>query len=326
MPLDVRRLRVLREVAAQGSFSAAAETLAFTQPAVSRQIATLEAEAGTRLVDRTARGVRLTPAGELLVEHAEAILGRLAAAESQLEALAELDTGRLRLGTFPTASATLTALAIAEFAQSFPGVELRLVEGRTLEMLPLLAAGEIDLAVVTDPGDAPADVELEHLMDDPFYVALPREHPLAGETELRMEELREETWIEGRQCAHALMRAAAAAGFEPRVAFDSAEWLGKQGLVAAGVGIALIPTLAVDTVRDGIVLRSLGPDGPRRKIALATHGWLSRPPSVDPMRAILRRVAGELAQAPSYTPSYGDGGEAVDRRGALVPGAVLGDA
>ncbi len=294
MPLDVRRLRVLREVAAQGSFSAAADALAFTQPAVSRQIATLEAEAGTRLVDRTTRGVRLTPAGELLVEHAEAILGRLAAAESQLEALAELDSGRLRLGAFPTASATLTALAIAEFAQSYPGVELRLVEGRTLEMLPLLAAGEIDLAVVTDPGpDAPSDVELEHLMDDPFYVALPREHPLAGESELRMEELREETWIEGRQCADALVKAAAAAGFEPRVAFDAAEWLGKQGLVAAGVGIALIPTLALGTVREGIVLRSLGPDGPRRKIALATHGWLSRAPSVDPMRAILRRVAAE---------------------------------
>ncbi len=186
MPIDVRRLRVLREVAAHGSFSAAADALAFTQPAVSRQIATLEAEAGTRLVDRTARGVRLTPAGELLVEHAEVILGRLAAAESQLEALAELDTGRLRLGSFPTAGATLTPLAIAAFAQSHPGVELRLVEGRSVETLPMLAAGEIDLAVVTDvSGDPPADVTLEHLMDDPFHVAMPHDHPLADEPELR---------------------------------------------------------------------------------------------------------------------------------------------
>jgi DNA-binding transcriptional LysR family regulator len=294
MPLDVRRLRVLREVAARGSFSAAADALAFTQPAVSRQIATLEAEAGTRLVDRTARGVRLTPAGELLVEHADAILGRLATAESQLEALAELDAGRLRLGAFPTASATLTALAIAAFAQEYPGVELRLIEGRSNETLPLLAAGEIDLAVVTDAGaDAPADVELEHLMDDPFYVALPREHPLAAERELRMEDLRDETWIEGRHCADALLKAAHAAGFEPRVAFDSAEWLGKQGLVAAGVGITLIPTLALGTVREGLVLRSLGPDGPVRRVFLATHAWLSPAPAVAPMQAILRRVAGE---------------------------------
>jgi DNA-binding transcriptional LysR family regulator len=294
MPLDVRRLRILREVAAQGSFSAAAETLAFTQPAISRQIATLEAEAGTRLVDRTARGVRLTPAGELLVEHAEAILGRLAAAESQLEALAEVDAGRLRLGTFPTASATLTPLAIAAFAQEYPGVDLRLFEGRSPEMLPLVAAGDLDLAVVpdTDP-DPPADVELEFLMDDPFYLALAREHPLADAGELRMEDLREETWIEGRLCMEGLRNAANAAGFEPRVAFDSSEWLGKQGLVAAGVGVALIPGLGLGAVRDDIVLRELGPGGPSRRVLIATNGCLSPAPAVAPMRAILRRVAAE---------------------------------
>jgi DNA-binding transcriptional LysR family regulator len=323
MPIDVRRLRVLREVAAHGSFSAAADALAFTQPAVSRQIATLEAEAGTRLVDRSARGVRLTPAGELLVEHAEAILGRLAAAESQLEALAELDAGRLRLGSFATASATLTALAIAAFAEAHPGVELRLVEGRSNETLPLIAAGEIDLAVVTDAGaDAPADVELEPLMDDPFFVAMPHDHPLADAAEIRMEDLREETWIEGRHCADALMAAAGAAGFEPRIAFDAAEWIGKQGLVAAGVGITLIPSLALGTVRDGLVLRSLGPDGPRRHVLLATHAWLTPPPAVAPMRAILRRVARQLP----LDSSHGDGGAAVDGGGALVPGALLGDA
>jgi DNA-binding transcriptional LysR family regulator len=294
MPLDVRRLRVLREVASHGSFSAAAESLAFTQPAVSRQIATLEAEAGTRLVDRTARGVRLTPAGELLVEHADVILGRLAAAESQLEALAEVDTGRLRLGSFPTASATLTPLAIAAFAQEYPGVELRLVEGRSPELLPLIGAGELDLAVVPDTGpDAPADVTLEHLMDDPYYVALPREHPLADAGELRMEDLREETWIEGRLCVEALRHAANAAGFEPRIAFDSGEWLGKQGLVAAGVGVTLIPGLALGAVRDDVVLRELGPDGPSRCVLLATNACLSPAPAVAPMQAILRRVARE---------------------------------
>src|SRR4051794_41888080 len=120
MSIDVRRLRVLREVAAHGSFSAAADALAFTQPAVSRQIATLEAEAGTRLVDRTARGVRLTPAGGLLVEHAEAILGRPAAPESQLEALAELDAGRPRPGTVAPAPAPLPAPAPPSVAAGHP--------------------------------------------------------------------------------------------------------------------------------------------------------------------------------------------------------------
>ena len=158
----------------------------------------------------------------------------------------------------------------------------------------MVAAGELDLALVpdTDP-DPPADVELEHLMDDPFYVALPREHPLADADELRMEDLREETWIEGRLCMDGLRRAANAAGFEPRVAFDSSEWLGKQGLVAAGVGVALIPTLGLGAVRDDVVLRELGPDGPSRRVLLATNGCLSPAPAIAPMKAILRRVAQE---------------------------------
>src|SRR3954469_12288553 len=145
--LDVRRLRVLREVAASGSFSAAAEVLAFTQPAVSRQIATLEAEAGAELVERGARGIRLTAAGELLVEHAEVILDRLAMAEHELEALAGLRGGRLRVGAFPSANATLIPLALAAFDEAYPEVGLSLVEARSVQCAVLLRAGELDLAV-----------------------------------------------------------------------------------------------------------------------------------------------------------------------------------
>src|SRR6185436_19578902 len=219
--LDVRRLKVLREVAQTGSFSAAAESLAFTQPAVSRQIATLEAEAGTRLVERSARGVRLTQAGELLVGHADAILDRLTAAENQDEAL-------------------------------------------TSELIDRVAAGELDLAIVANPEryELPGEIVIDHLMDDPQHLALSRDHPLADAAEIRMEDLVDEVWIEGRDsaCAEPLRLAAAAAGFEPKICFESAQWLGKQGLVAAGVGITLIPTLALATVREDIVLRSLGPD------------------------------------------------------------------
>jgi DNA-binding transcriptional LysR family regulator len=292
--LDVRRLRVLREVAAQGSFSAAAEALAFTQPAVSRQIATLEAEAGARLVERGARGIRLTPAGELLLEHAEVILDRLAAAEHQLDALSGLDGGRLRIGAFPTANATLIPLALTAFDGAYPSVCLSLRECTTAEAGPLLAAGELDLAVVSDAGDPGEDIELEHLMDDPMYLALPRTHHLVDKPEISMADLRDEIWIEGRDgiCRTKLMRAAENAGFEPRVAFQSTEWLGKQGLVAAGVGITLIPTVALATVRDDIVLRSLA-DGPTRTISIATHSSRYRAPGVEPMRKILQRVAVE---------------------------------
>jgi DNA-binding transcriptional LysR family regulator len=292
--LDVRRLRVLREVAATGSFSAAAEALAFTQPAVSRQIATLEAEAGARLVERGARGIRLTPAGELLLEHAEVILDRLAAAEHQLDALSGLDGGRLRLGAFPTANATLIPLALTAFDAEYPSVCLSLTECTTGEAGPLLATGELDIAVVSDAGRPSEDLELELLIEEQMYLALPRGHRLADQPEVSIADLRDEVWIEGRHgiCRTKLMQAAERAGFEPRIAFQSTEWLGKQGLVAAGVGVTLIPAVALATVRDDIVLRELT-DGPTRTISIATHSSRYRAPGVEPMRQILKRVAAE---------------------------------
>lgn len=296
--LDVRRLRVLREVARTGSFSAAAETLAFTQPAVSRQIATLEQEAGTQLVERGARGIRLTPAGHLLVEHAGAILDRLQAAQSQLEALADLRGGTMRIGAFPTANATLVPMAIAQFTQAHAEVELRLEEATSHELLARLQAGDLDLAVVSDHEGAaspPEGVEMQHLMDDPLTVALPLGHPLADKTPLALRDLADETWIEGRDsiCAQPLHAAAYAAGFEPKIGFESAQWLGKQGLVAAGVGVTIIPTLALATVRDDIVLRSIADPLLRRRVHLATLADGYHSPAVAPMAEILRRVAEE---------------------------------
>ena len=296
--LDVRRLRVLREVAAHGSFSAAAEALAFTQPAVSRQIATLEAEAGTRLVERSARGVRLTQAGELLVGHADAIIDRLTAAQSQLDALGSLEGGRLHIGAPATANATLIPLAIRAFDEQFPEVHLRLDEAVSSELITRLAAGELDIAIVANADripEIPGEIVLDPLMDDPLHLAVARDHPLAEADEIRMADLADEIWIEGRDpvCAEPLQLAARGAGFEPKICFESAQWLGKQGLVAAGVGVTLIPTLALATVREDIVLRSLGPDAPRRQISIATLGCGYEAPAVEPMRDVLRRVAAE---------------------------------
>src|ERR1700754_357488 len=141
--LDVRRMRVLREVAQRGSFSAAADALAYTQSAVSQQIAALEREAGTRLVERTARGVRLTDAGRALVEHADAILARLADAEAELEAIAGLRGGRLRLAAFPSAGAALMPEAIAVFRRRHPAVELTVRQLEPEDSLPLLKSGEL---------------------------------------------------------------------------------------------------------------------------------------------------------------------------------------
>src|SRR6266550_5075522 len=163
--LDVKRLKVLREVARSGSFSAAADELGYTQPAVSQQISTLEREAGTRLLQRGARGVTLTDAGRALVDHSDAILARLAAAEDELEAIAGLRGGRLRLASFPTAGATLVPLAIAEFSRRHPGVELSLVEAEVEDSLPRLKAGELDVALIFEYSSLPGSYYEQHRED-----------------------------------------------------------------------------------------------------------------------------------------------------------------
>jgi DNA-binding transcriptional LysR family regulator len=150
--LDVRRMRVLREVAQRGSFSAAAEALSFTQSAVSQQIAALEREAGVVLVERSARGVRLTEAGEAVVRHADQILGRLAEAEAELEAIAGLRGGRLRMAAFESAAATIMPVAIAAFAKAHPAVELSMTLLEPEESVAALRAGDIDLAVTFGAG------------------------------------------------------------------------------------------------------------------------------------------------------------------------------
>src|SRR6059058_3771964 len=159
--LDVRRLRVLREVAAQGSFSAAAEALSYTQSAVSQQIAALEREAGTTLVERGARGIRLTDAGEALVRHTDAILARLADAEAELEAIAGLRGGRLRLAAFPTVCATLMPLAIANFRERHPDIELTVRQLEPEDSLPMLKCGDLDIALTIEPSAIEASEGLD---------------------------------------------------------------------------------------------------------------------------------------------------------------------
>jgi DNA-binding transcriptional LysR family regulator len=300
--LDVRRLRVLREVAARGSFSAAADALAYTQSAVSQQIAALEREAGTRLVERNARGVRLTDAGRALVEHADAILARLADAEAELEAIAGLRGGRLRLAAFPSAGATIMPEAIVRFRDRHPGVELTLEPAEPEPSLAKLRTGEIDLALditagYREPGDDA--IERLHLLDDPMYVALPLGHPLARKRDLSLEELADESWILGTtgSCPDAsiFLRSCQLAGFEPRVTFNSDDYFAIQGFVAAGMGASFIPDLALISVRDDIVVRSLGARPPARVIWAATLRDSYRSPAKQAMLDVLAEVAAEFA-------------------------------
>ena len=186
-------MRVLREVAVRGSFSAAADALSFTQSAVSQQIAALERETGATLVERSARGVRLTDAGRALVKHTDAILARLTEAESELEAIAGLRGGRVRLAAFESAAATLMPPAIAEYRSRHPAVELSMTLSEPEGALPQLRAGELELAVIF--GGALAEsysiegLELVELLEDPLYLVLPGDHPLARKRNIRLSDL-----------------------------------------------------------------------------------------------------------------------------------------
>jgi DNA-binding transcriptional LysR family regulator len=294
--LDVRRLQVMVEVVRRGSFTAAADALDFTQPSVSRQIAALEREAGVRLLERDARRVRLTQAGELVFEHAEAILARLAATESALDALADLEGGRLRMASFASANTWLVPEALRRFGDRHPRVELSLTAVPSDRALASLRAGELDLAVLTDwdvPGpDAPEGVRLEPIARDRLLVALAHDHPLAGRPEFRLADLAAETWIEGSHpdCLGPLEQHYRARGIAPRIGFHCDDWTGKQALVAAGVGITLFPELAVGSARKDLVLRPLT-DGiaSRQTYAAVPAGYQA--PAAREMLTLLRELA-----------------------------------
>src|SRR5215211_874101 len=297
--LDVRRMRVLREVALRGSFSAAAEALSFTQSAVSQQIAALEREAGAVLVERSARGVRLTEAGEAVVRHADQILGRLAEAEAELEAIAGLRGGRLRMAAFESAAATIMPVAIAAFAKAHPGVELSLSLEEPETAVAALRAGDIDLAV-TFGGGTPEDrrgegVEHFHLLEDPMYLVLPPDHPLARKRGVRLADLAGEPWVGGApdcECNRMISQACMRFGFEPRIAFETDDYTAVQGFVAAGVGVSPIAELGLRTIREDIVVRPLGRDTPVRQIyATALTGY--RSPATLAMIDVLRDVGAE---------------------------------
>jgi DNA-binding transcriptional LysR family regulator len=301
--LDVRRMRVLREVAARGSFSGAAEALSFTQSAVSQHVAALEREAGTQLVERGRKGVRLTDAGRVLVGHADAILARIECAEDDLAALAGLRGGRLRLVSFQSGGATLAPRAVAAFHERHPQVELSMLEAEPDEAVGRLRGGDVDLGLVYDhestPGLLGPDLRLTHLLDDRYDAILPKGHVLARPARLTLADLSGEPWVAStsdcgcRQITESVCRDA---GFEPRVAFEAVETLAAQALVAAGVGVTLMPQLALTALHPGVVARRVTNPPVRHIWAARLEGAYASPAS-DAMLQTLQDVAAEFSEA-----------------------------
>ncbi|WBO66557.1 LysR family transcriptional regulator [Streptomyces camelliae] len=289
-------LRVFLEVARHGSFTVAARTLGWTQSAVSRQISALEsALGGGPLFDRLPRGVRLTEAGRTLVPHAEAVTESLRGAARELAELRAAAGGRLRFGAFATADAALVPHALAAFRARRPHVRVSREEGLSPALLDRLTAGHLDLAVVSTTGRAPLETyALHHLLDETLYVAVPADHPLtAADGPVRLARLADADWIAGSSRPEGtLLDAAVRQGFRPRVAHVVAEWTAKQGYVAAGLGVTLVPALAAASLRPDVALLPVHPeDAPRRGVYAATVRGSSLTPAAQAFIGALREAA-----------------------------------
>jgi DNA-binding transcriptional LysR family regulator len=329
--LDVTRLRVLVAVARYGSVTAAARALNYAQPSVSHHLARLEAETGTKLIQRAGRGIRLTDAGRLLAERAAEVIGRLDAAENELAAYTGVRAGRLRLAAFPSALGTIVPAAAAMLREHQPGVDLRLTEAEPPEALRMLRAGYVDLALVfryspeplgadgpaaPGPGAGPGGtgtgrldddetgIDLTEglreklLLDEPVHLVTPVASAASGhqgqagaEPPAELTGYARHRWIAGcDRCRANLLRQCALAGFTPKIAFTTDDYVAVQALVAADLGVSTLPALCLRAARHPGI-RTVPLPGARRYVFAVRYGDPPDPPAVKLLMDVLRAAA-----------------------------------
>lgn len=298
---DLKQLRVLNAVAEAGSFSAAADALDYTQPAISKMVAALERELGAVLVDRGTRPLRLTEAGSALAARAAAALDQIAAARMEVEAIGQLDRGTLSVATFSSAGAGLVVPALRDLRLEHPGVDVALAE-RSLPSAAVAALRrcEFDLVVTFDYPDA-GDVageglEVHPLVDDPMDAVLPAGHPLGARERVGFADLADAPWLlpdfgPASPSARLIARGCAGAGFEPRLAYRINDCQLTQAMVAAGEGIALLPRLMLDPPHPGVVIRPLSAGAPIRRIVAVRLPTRFFPPAAERFLELLREAA-----------------------------------
>jgi DNA-binding transcriptional LysR family regulator len=363
--LDVTRLRVLVAVARHGSVTAAAHALNYAQPSVSHHLARLEAETGTKLVQRAGRGIRLTDAGRLLAERAVEVIGRLDAAENELAVFAGLRAGRLRLAAFPSALSTIVPAAAAILNERYPSVDLRLTEAEPQEAVRMLRAGYVDIALIfrhetADGGRAgardasaglgrsgqgqddepvpatePDDLSEQVLLSEAVHLIMPDTGASGGEPPLApavtelwaadLARLAEHRWIAGcDRCREHLLQQCASAGFTPRISFTTDDFVAAQALVTAGLGVTLLPGLALRAARNPGV-RTARLRGTRRCVVAVRYGEPPDPPATAVLLEALRLAAAGGALPAGGAASAGSAslaGSASSRAEALSPDAV----
>ncbi|MBB5159371.1 LysR family transcriptional regulator [Saccharopolyspora phatthalungensis] len=299
--LELKHFRVLAAIAAEGSLSAAARSLGYSQPAVTQQVQGLERALRTPIVVRSKARVGLTDAGEVLLRHGEQILDLVARAESEVEAVAGLRAGRVRLACFPSGASMVLPRALGTLTARHEGLSFTLTETEPRGAYELLRRGEVDIAVVyhyemagtgAPPGQGP-DETATPLLEEAVHVALPVGHSAAGEAVVELADLAGSRWIAGcPDCRSNLVDACRAVGFDPDIAFETDDYAALQALAAAGLGVALLPELMLAAARAeaGLVVRRLHPRSVRVVTAVTTTG-LSRVPAVARTMAALREAA-----------------------------------
>lgn len=310
--LDERRIDMLMAVVRHGSFTRAAAALSFTPSAISQQMALLERDAGAVLFERSPRGVRITEAGRALVAHAEDVRRHLLDARAELAGITGAAGGRLAFGSFPSATATIAAPAVATFESRHPDVDLQLLDGEPYESSARLRARELDLALVFHLDNWPAtmdyegnlvaredEIEMVGLFDDPFLLLLPAGHRLVSAEEVALADLAEERIIGspvgcapwGMDLEHICAEAGVELMF--RASYRSADFQAQQALVACGLGISLLPRLAAGALRDDVAIRPLM-NAPVRHVSLAWPSGAYRAPAVMSMIEVIQALASDL--------------------------------
>jgi DNA-binding transcriptional LysR family regulator len=299
MAFDPRRLAVLRAIAEHRSLTRAAETLAMSQPAVSRQLAALERElGGIELVTRGPRHVSVTPAGAALLEEADAILPAIDAASRRLSGFRSDDGGAVRLGAVPSAMAAFVPDALRALRGERPRAEIAAEEGWSTDLARLIARGNLDIAIISTPASVamPADT----LLREPFYAMLPAGHPLGRHAQLELGQLADEPWVVASDPAGRLpmLTACARAGFTPRIV-ASASWDAAEALIATGLGVTMVPRSTAARVQrpDAVAARLLA-DVPERELLMVGARRAQRMPVELALERRLREAAAEFAKRP----------------------------
>ncbi|AZM89192.1 MULTISPECIES: LysR family transcriptional regulator [Streptomyces] len=295
---DIKKLRILRTLADQGTVTATAETLHMTPSAVSQQLTNLSRQLGVPLLEPQGRRVRLTDAAHLVLRHTEAVFAQLERADAELTGYRSGESGEVRVGAFSTAVPVLVVPAVAALRLTHPGIELRVRETEAAESYELLSAGTVDLALSL-AAHAPTAQDTRFtritLLEDPLDVALPPDHPLAAAPVLRLADLSADRWIYGGSgpWSEITRSACEPAGFVPEQAHSASGWTAILAMVEAGMGVALVPRM-VSARASGVTVRTLTHDRPTRHVIAALRRGTEAAPALAQALRALQRAAGRL--------------------------------